>query len=69
MLDLIIKNARVVRPNKTTVDLLDLGIKEGKFEKIAPEILAEEGKGVFDAKNLLVFPVLVSFFLPSFFFF
>lgn len=40
MLDLIIKNVRVVRPNKNAVDLLDLldlGIKDGKFHTIAPK--------------------------------
>jgi N-acyl-D-aspartate/D-glutamate deacylase len=56
MLDLIIKNVRVVRPNKTAVDLLDLGIKDGKFHTIAPEIAASEAKEVFDGKNLLAFP-------------
>jgi len=59
MLDLIIKNARLVRPNKTTVDNLDLGIKDGKFVKIEPEILASEAKEVYDAKNQLAFPGLV----------
>jgi formylmethanofuran dehydrogenase subunit A len=37
-LDLIVKNVRVVRPNKNSIDLLDLGIKDGKFVKIASEI-------------------------------
>ena len=36
--DLVIKNVRVVRPCRQAVDLLDLGIKEGKFARIAPEI-------------------------------
>jgi allantoinase len=59
MLDLIIKNVRVVRPRNTSVDLLDLGIKDGKFAKIAPEIHPEEAKQVIDGKNLLCFPGLV----------
>jgi allantoinase len=59
MLDLIIKNVRVVRPNKNAVDLLDLGIKDGKFSIIAPEIPASEAKKVFNGKNLLAFPGLV----------
>ncbi len=29
--DLIIKNVRLVRPGKTTVDALDIGIKDGKI--------------------------------------
>lgn len=58
MLDKIIKNVRVVRPHKPAVDLLDLGIQDGKFARIAPEIPAEEAQEVFDAKNLLGFPGL-----------
>ena len=53
MLDLIIKNVRVVRPNKNAIDLLDLGIKDGKFVQIAPEINASEAKEVVDGKNHL----------------
>ena len=57
--DRVIKNVRVVRPNRQSVDLLDLGIKDGKFTRIAPEIDAQEAQEVFDAKNLLGFPGLV----------
>ncbi|HUN22226.1 MAG TPA: dihydroorotase family protein [Anaerolineales bacterium] len=56
--DLIIKNVRVIRPNRNAVDLLDIGIRDGKFAKLAPEIPAEDGREVFDAKNLLGFPGL-----------
>ncbi len=59
MLDLIIKNVRVVRPNKNAVDLLDLGIKNGKFHTIAPEIAVSDAKEVFDGQNYLAFPGLV----------
>ena len=55
-LDTLVKNVRVVRPNKTSVDLLDIGIKDGRFARIAPEIRAEEAKEVIDGKNLLGFP-------------
>lgn len=55
-LDLVIKNVRVVRPNKTSVDLLDVGIKDGKFERLAPEIRPEEANEVIDGRNLLGFP-------------
>ncbi len=58
-LDLIIKNVRVVRPNKTAIDLLDLGIKDGKFTKIAPFIDPNEANEVFDGQNRLAFPGLV----------
>jgi allantoinase len=59
MLDLIIKNARVVRPNKTAVELLDIGIRSGKIERLAPEIRDSESHNTFDAKGLLAFPGLV----------
>ncbi|HZD27831.1 MAG TPA: amidohydrolase family protein [Xanthobacteraceae bacterium] len=54
--DLFIKNARVVRPNRTSVDCLDIAIKEGKVARLSPDIQAEQAKEVFDAKNLLAFP-------------
>lgn len=55
-LDLIIKNARVVRPNRQAIDLLDLGIRDGKFVRIEPELPAAEAKEVFDGNRLLAFP-------------
>jgi allantoinase len=54
--DLVIKNARVVRPTRTSVDCLDIAIKEGKVARLSPDIQAEQAKEVFDAKNLLAFP-------------
>lgn len=58
-LDLIIKNVRVVRPNLPAVDLLDLGIPNGKFLRIAPDIPVANAKEVFDGDRLLAFPGLV----------
>ncbi|OZH56018.1 hydantoinase, partial [Hydrocoleum sp. CS-953] len=57
--DLVIKNVQVVRPNHNSIDRLDLGIKNGKFAHIAPEINPELANEVFDAKELLGFPGLV----------
>src|SRR6478736_6230628 len=54
--DLVIKNARVVRPNKTSVDCLDIAVRDGKIDRIAPNIRAEQGKEIFDAQNYLAFP-------------
>ena len=54
--DLVIKNARVVRPNKTSIDCLDIAVKDGKIARLAPAIQAEHAKTIFDAKNLLAFP-------------
>jgi allantoinase len=58
-LDLVVKNVRVVRPNKTTVEQMDLGIKDGKFARIEKEIKPEEAKEVYDAKNKLGFPGVI----------
>jgi allantoinase len=58
-LDVIIKNVRVVRPNRNSVDLLDIGIQNGKFVSLAPEIRAQDAKEVVDGRNLLAFPGLV----------
>jgi allantoinase len=54
--DVVIKNARVVRPNKTAVDCLDIAVKEGKVAQLGPDIQVERTKVVFDAKNRLAFP-------------
>src|SRR5512135_3721430 len=54
--DLVIKNARVVRPNKTSVDCLDIAVKDGKVSRLEPTIQTEHAKKIFDAKNLLAFP-------------
>jgi allantoinase len=54
--DLVIKNARIVRPNKTSVDCLDIAVSDGKIDRIAPDIRAEQAKEIFDAKNYLAFP-------------
>ena len=42
--DTVIKNARVVRPNKTSVDCLDIAIKDGKIARLEPDIQADQGK-------------------------
>jgi allantoinase len=59
VLDTIVKNVRVVRPRQDAAEQLDLGIKDGKFVRIAPNISPNESKEVFDAKNLLGFPGVV----------
>ena len=47
LFDIVIKNARVVRPNKTAVDCLDIAIKDGKIARLAPEIQAERAQASF----------------------
>ncbi len=57
--DLVLKNVRVVRPRQTAVDRLDIGVQSGRFARLAPEIPAEQGRAVFDARGRLGFPGLV----------
>ena len=54
--DLIIKNVRVVRPKKTSIDRLDIAIKDGRIEGLAPDFLADQAEQIFDGKNYLAFP-------------
>ncbi|HET8578473.1 MAG TPA: dihydroorotase family protein [Methylomirabilota bacterium] len=59
VLDLLIKNVRVVRPNHPTVDRLDLGVTDGRFTRIAPQIPAADARQVFDARERLGFPGVI----------
>ena len=54
--DLLIKNVRVVRPLQTSVDLADIAINNGCFERIAANIDAGTAKQVVDGKQRLAFP-------------
>lgn len=58
-LNKLIKNVRVVRPRKQGVEQVDLGIKDGKFAKIAPTIDPSEAREVIDGKNFLAFPGVI----------
>jgi allantoinase len=54
--DLVIKNVRVVRPKKTSVDRLDIAISDGKIKCLAPDVSAEQAEQIFDGQNYLAFP-------------
>src|SRR5262245_66360452 len=54
--DTVIKNVRVVRPNKISVDCLDIAIQHGKISRLGPDIQAEQTRQVFDARNRLAVP-------------
>jgi allantoinase len=58
-LDLVIKNVRVVRPRRPEVERLDLGVKDGRFARIAPDIPVAEAAEVYDARGRLGFPGVV----------
>ena len=57
--DLLIKNVRVVRPRKTTIEKCDIAVANGKVVKVAKGLAAAEAKVVVDGKNKLAFPGLV----------
>jgi allantoinase len=59
MLDVVIKHVRVVRPNRPAVERLDLGIRNGRFARVAPDIPAGDARDVYDGRDLLAFPGLV----------
>src|SRR5215212_5969629 len=52
----VVQSLDVVRPTKTSVDCLDIAVAHGKIIRLAPDIQADQGKQVFDARNLLAFP-------------
>jgi allantoinase len=58
-LDLVIKGARVVRPKHPAVEVLDLGVNDGRFVRIAPEIPPGDARQVYDAGRRLAFPGVV----------
>lgn len=57
--DTLVKNVRVVRPNRTGVERLDIGIADGRFAALAPELRAEDAATVVDGRGWLAFPGLV----------
>jgi allantoinase len=57
--DLLVKNARVVRPEASEVAALDIAVAGGKFARLAPGIPAGEAAEVVDARGFLVFPGVV----------
>lgn len=59
MYDLVLKNLTVVRPGRGTVESLDVGITDGKFAALDPEISADRAKESRDCAGLTAFPGLV----------
>ena len=58
-LDLVIKNVRAVRPGRPSVETLDLGLKDGRFARMAPSIPASDARRVYDGRGRLAFPGVV----------
>ena len=57
--DLLIKNARVVRPGQPEVETSDIAVKDGKIAALDPDMDAALAAEVVDAGGLLAFPGLV----------
>ncbi|WP_328634585.1 dihydroorotase [Streptomyces sp. NBC_00356] len=58
-LDLLIKNVRLVKHDAPDIPTTDIGIKNGVFHRIAPDIPESEAAEVVDGKGLLAFPGVV----------
>jgi allantoinase len=58
-LDLVVKRVRVVRPGRSAVERLDLGVVDGRFARIGPDIPAADAREVYDGRDLLGFPGIV----------
>ncbi|HTO13089.1 MAG TPA: dihydroorotase family protein, partial [Candidatus Binatia bacterium] len=58
-LDLVIKRVRAVRPRHAAVESVDLGVKDGRFARVAPDIPAGDAAEVYDARGRLGFPGVV----------
>ncbi|MGJ3240832.1 MAG: dihydroorotase [Anaerolineae bacterium] len=54
--DLIVKNVQVVRPNQTTIDTMDIAIKDGKFATIAPDLPVDDVSASYDGRGLMAMP-------------
>jgi allantoinase len=57
--DLLIKNVRIVRPNRTGVQKGDIAVLGGKIAKVGRDLDATDAKKLADGKGLLAFPGLV----------
>jgi allantoinase len=59
LLDVVLKNVRVVRPQATAVEAADIGIRDGRIVQVAPGIDAGSARSVIDGLGQLAFPGVV----------
>ena len=57
--DKLIRNVRLVRPNRSRVEEADLAIRDGRFVAVAPRLASGDGTEEIDARGLMAFPGLV----------
>src|SRR5438874_7046483 len=58
-LDLVVKNVRVVRPTIPEVETRDVGVKDGRIVRVAPEIAVADAQRAYDGRGRLAFPGVV----------
>ena len=58
-LDLLVKNVRVVRHDKATLDTVDIGVTDGRISRIEAGIDPAEARTVIDGGGKLAFPGVV----------
>jgi len=58
-LDLLVKNVRVVRPDRAEPERADIGVADGRFASIAPDLSAENATSVVDGRGRLAFPGVI----------
>src|SRR6267378_3993869 len=58
-LDLVVKNVRVVRPTTPAVEARDVGVKDGRIVRVAPEIAVADAQRAYDGRGRLAFPGVV----------
>jgi allantoinase len=58
-LDLVVKNVRVVRPTTPAVETRDIGVKDGRIARVAPEIAVADTQRAYDGRGRLAFPGVV----------
>ena len=58
-LDLVVKNVRVVRPTTPAVETRDVGVKDGRIVRVAPEIAVADAQRAYDGRGRLAFPGVV----------
>jgi allantoinase len=57
--DLLVTNVRVVRPHATQTEVLDLGVKDGRFVEIAAGLDPAQADRIVDGAGRLAFPGVV----------
>lgn len=65
--DIVIKGGRVIDPKNNIDGIMDIAIKNGRIEKLAPSIDAKQANQTVDAKGLLVTPGIIDIHAHVFF--